>query len=299
MRPTVRHHTWVRIYLLLASGFLFNNAVAAEMSYEAAEKEAARLMESPEGANYASKFVRDVLKPTYDAMGVCTATPTKAKLSADIILIVDANGRVKRFLFQSQKNAFVQCIATNFRAPNKVTRPPQDSWPIQLHLLNHRPPSTEGLNALSMWPGESEKPKKQKSAPPEDYIVKRTTPESNAKYEKAVAPYIKKARATYPTAKKRYLDGLPKGYRFFVKKRLQDKEGNIEDSFIEVSSIKNGQVTGTIDSQLAAVHDYKTNQRITFAETDVQDWLILRPDGIEESNFVGKYIDSLHLDKRF
>ena len=50
---------------------------------------------------------------------------------------------------------------------------------------------------------------------------------------------------------------------------------------------------GTIESELGAVRDYKTGQQITFPETEVDDWMILRPDGSEEGNFVGKFMDTL------
>jgi hypothetical protein len=60
---------------------------------------------------------------------------------------------------------------------------------------------------------------------------------------RAEAPYIAKARATYPAAKKRYLAGLPRGYRFEVRKRLADPGGvAFEEVFIEIDAIKDGKV---------------------------------------------------------
>jgi hypothetical protein len=35
-------------------------------------------------------------------------------------------------------------------------------------------------------------------------------------YERAIAPYVAKARASYPSAKKRFQAGLPRGYTFAV-----------------------------------------------------------------------------------
>jgi hypothetical protein len=56
---------------------------------------------------------------------------------------------------------------------------------------------------------------------------------------KAEAPYIAKARATYPAAKQRFLAGLPRDYRFEVRKRLADPGGAAyEEVFIEVDAIK-------------------------------------------------------------
>ena len=110
---------------------------------------------------------------------------------------------------------------------------------------------------------------------------------------KAEAPYIAKGRATYPAAKKRFLAGLPRGYRFEVRKRLADPGGTAyEEVFIEVDSIKDGKVYGRIGSELGAVHSYRQWQRISFPESDVLDWTIVHPDGREEGNYVGKFIDT-------
>src|SRR5205814_5473500 len=113
-----------------------------------------------------------------------------------------------------------------------------------------------------------------------------------AAYDKAVAPYVAKARATYPAAKRRFLAGLPPGHRFSVRVPVFDRGGlRREDSFIGVQKIKGGNITGTIESTLTVVKDYKTGQRITFPESKIDNWLILRPDGTEEGNYVGKFLD--------
>jgi uncharacterized protein YegJ (DUF2314 family) len=110
---------------------------------------------------------------------------------------------------------------------------------------------------------------------------------------KAEAPYIAKGRATYPAAKKRYLAGLPHGYSFEVRKRLADPDRvRYEEVFIEVEAIKGGKVYGRIGSELGVVRSYRRWQRISFPESDVLDWTIVHPDGREEGNFVGKFIDT-------
>jgi hypothetical protein len=111
---------------------------------------------------------------------------------------------------------------------------------------------------------------------------------------KAEAPSIAKARKTYPAAKKRYLAGLPQGYRFEVRKRLADPGGTpLEEVFIEVDAIRDGKVFGRIGSELGAVHSYRQWQSISFPESDVLDWTIVHPDGREEGNYVGKFLDTL------
>jgi len=110
---------------------------------------------------------------------------------------------------------------------------------------------------------------------------------------KAEAPYIAKGRATYPAAKKRFLAGLPPKYRFEVRKRLTDPGGvRLEEVFIEVDAIKDGTVLGRIGSELGVVRSFHQGQRISFPESDVLDWTIVHPDGREEGNYVGKFIDT-------
>ena len=113
-----------------------------------------------------------------------------------------------------------------------------------------------------------------------------------SKYERAIAPYVAKARETYPEAKKRYLAGFPPKHTFFVTTRLTDKSGLWEQVFIAVENIKDGNITGIISNNLTAVKDYKSGQRYTLAEADLLDWLISKPDGTEEGNFVGNFLDT-------
>jgi hypothetical protein len=113
-----------------------------------------------------------------------------------------------------------------------------------------------------------------------------------AEADRAIAPYVEKARATYPEAKKRYLAGLPPKHTFFITTRLHDDAGKWEQVFIAVESIKDGQVTGRIASEIMMIKGFKQGGRHTFPETDMLDWLISLPDGSEEGNFVGKFLDT-------
>lgn len=126
-----------------------------------------------------------------------------------------------------------------------------------------------------------------------DKPVKTAGQQAYGALKKAEAPYIAKARATYPAAKKRYLAGLPPKYQFEVRKRLTDSDGGaFEEVFVEVEAIKDGKVYGRIGSELGAVRSYRQWQRISFPESDVLDWTIVHPDGHEEGNYVGKFIDT-------
>ena len=113
------------------------------------------------------------------------------------------------------------------------------------------------------------------------------------KLNKAVAPYVARAKKTYPSAKARYLKGLPAGQRFFVTYSLKENGGKqFEQVFIAVQSIKGSSITGAIANDLNRVKTYKRGQVVTFPEAEILDWTISRPDGTEEGNVVGNVLDT-------
>lgn len=107
----------------------------------------------------------------------------------------------------------------------------------------------------------------------------------------AIEPYSQKAKETYPEARSRYLDGLPIGEVFFVTTRLVDPEGRMEQVFIRVTAIREGVIEGVIASDARFVEGYEYGEIYSFPETELVDWLIAKPDGSEEGNFVGKFLD--------
>jgi uncharacterized protein YegJ (DUF2314 family) len=124
-----------------------------------------------------------------------------------------------------------------------------------------------------------------------------TGPVDGAAYDRAIAPYVAKARASYPAAKKRFLAGLPRGYTFSVWIRLvqlptKGQRGRFEDVFVLVDAIKGNKVTGRIANIPDNVTNYREGQRISVSESEIRNWVIVRPDGSEEGNVVGKFLES-------
>jgi hypothetical protein len=113
-----------------------------------------------------------------------------------------------------------------------------------------------------------------------------------ARLDSAMAPYIARARVTYPDAKRRYLAGLASGESLFLTIRLVDSAGHREQVFIAVDSIRGAAVFGKIWSHVALVQGYRYRQPYSFTEDRVLDWLISKPDGSEEGNFVGEFLDT-------
>ena len=108
----------------------------------------------------------------------------------------------------------------------------------------------------------------------------------------AIAPAIAEARRTYPDARRRFLAGLPPGRRFFVTTELRDSIGRHEQVFIAVDSLRSGRVFGRIANPVDLLTNYRMGQPYSLPEAELLDWMILQPDGSEEGNFVGKFLDS-------
>ncbi|MCU1266066.1 MAG: hypothetical protein JWM21_2384 [Acidobacteria bacterium] len=114
--------------------------------------------------------------------------------------------------------------------------------------------------------------------------------------DEAIKPYVEKARKTYPEAKKRFLAGLPPKHVFFVTTRLHDDGGHWEQVFIEVKEIKDGVIKGLIASDIETVSGYKAGDKYSLPETELMDWTVSKPDGTEEGNFVGNFLDTYKPD---
>lgn len=100
------------------------------------------------------------------------------------------------------------------------------------------------------------------------------------------------ARKTLPGAKSRFFKGLGKGEAFFLTLNL--KEGNtVERVFIRVTKWKEKNIAGIISNDIVGLSTYKNGQEITFTEDEVVDWTITKPDGSEEGNYIGKFMDHM------
>jgi uncharacterized protein YegJ (DUF2314 family) len=109
--------------------------------------------------------------------------------------------------------------------------------------------------------------------------------------DRAIAPYLEQARRSYPDAKQRFLAGLPAGHKFAVVTELHSA-GKSETVFIAVQRIDGDRITGWINNDIRLVTGYKAGDSYTLAETDLIDWVVVRPDGSEEGNIVGKFLDT-------
>lgn len=129
------------------------------------------------------------------------------------------------------------------------------------------------------------------NAPKDQPLTPRAMCQWNAAV-KAMEPYVANARASYPAAKQRFLKGLPPHHTFFVTTRVRDQRGMVEQVFVVVDSIVRNQIVGRIWSDIGTVRGFFRGQSYTFPEADLIDWMVARPDGTEEGNVVGVFIDT-------
>ena len=127
------------------------------------------------------------------------------------------------------------------------------------------------------------------TAPPDR--PQRVAGEQYRDFIAACEPYVKKARESYPAAKARYLAGLPPKHSFFITARLIDDAGRMEQVFVAVDRIADGVIEGQIWSSVDLVTGYKFRDTIRVPEAEIVDWLITNPDGTEEGNVVGNFLD--------
>lgn len=101
---------------------------------------------------------------------------------------------------------------------------------------------------------------------------------------------LKEARRTLPQARQRYQHGLPAGTRFFLTARVLNEAATPEPVVVLIDAWQAGRVTGRImrfDSEGRATPGPATD----FDEAAVLDWILLRPGGAEEGNYLGKFLD--------
>jgi len=134
--------------------------------------------------------------------------------------------------------------------------------------------------------------KTEPQPPPPDRPVEVRQQTQLEKLTEAIAPYVEKARATWPPVRARFLAGLPEGAALFATVQLRDGAGRMEQVFVQVESIEAGRINGIIWNDIHTVSGFAKGQRHEFPESELIDWTISNPDGTEEGNVVGAFLDT-------
>jgi uncharacterized protein YegJ (DUF2314 family) len=125
---------------------------------------------------------------------------------------------------------------------------------------------------------------------PVDKPVHASSKDEWERIHNVIAPCVAAARATYPDAKKRFLMHRPSDGTFSLLTEIRSV-GRKESVFVTVLDIHGDQITGTISNDIVQVVGFHRGDRHTFAESEIIDWVFSRPDGTEDGNVVGKFLE--------
>lgn len=132
------------------------------------------------------------------------------------------------------------------------------------------------------------------NAPVDDPMIFNSTKDGND-FNARIAPLIVRARNTWPDAKARFLKN--RSILLFVSYKLVDQQKRAETVFVRVKSLAAGFITGAIASEIGIVSGYREGDELIIPENQIMDWTISLPDGREDGNLIGKYIDSTRAAK--
>ena len=113
-----------------------------------------------------------------------------------------------------------------------------------------------------------------------------------ARDETALADPVREALRTLPQAKKKFLAGLPDGDQFLLSVRVAASDTSFRQASARVLGWRGNTVQALL---LPAAADSATPAEplpVSFPETAVVDWTLLRASGREEGNYVGRYTDT-------
>ena len=111
---------------------------------------------------------------------------------------------------------------------------------------------------------------------------------------KLIAPYIEKARATFPEVKKKYIAGdyVREKRELDVQIELADKNGDREMVFIVVIQCLGNRFQGIVANEIQLLKEYHKGDTVSFTQDQVKNWVVVDSKGNEEGNFVGKAIEA-------
>src|SRR5215471_4667373 len=134
------------ILLVTIAAYLVIAASGGDFTSLSGAAEAKYTLPTHEGSRYAEKFSDWSTKPMLHAMDVCQSRPNSNRY-CDIIAVVAANGHIQRVLF-SPRNSYVDCVRKDLQLGAVAPKPPGDSWPVQIRLIDGPRPPYKGKEAF-------------------------------------------------------------------------------------------------------------------------------------------------------
>jgi len=113
-----------------------------------------------------------------------------------------------------------------------------------------------------------------------------------ARDQAALAEPVREALRTLPQAKKKFLAGLPSGDQFLLSVRVAATDTSIRKAAARVLGWHGNTVQALLLPAPADSAGPVEPLPVSFPETAVLDWTLLRASGREEGNYVGKFLDT-------
>ncbi|MFZ5892827.1 MAG: hypothetical protein ACOY0T_17335 [Myxococcota bacterium] len=101
---------------------------------------------------------------------------------------------------------------------------------------------------------------------------------------------VRQARTELESVRKRFLPGLPPGHHLFVTTTLRTASQD-EQVFVAVQDWSNPDVVQGLLSSTPRTVGFREGDVLYVRQPDIIDWTISRPDGSEEGNVLGKFLD--------
>ena len=110
--------------------------------------------------------------------------------------------------------------------------------------------------------------------------------------ENALADPVREALRTLPQAKKKFLAGLPIGDQFLLSVRIVATDTSFRKASARVLGWHGNTVQALLLPDAATSAAPAEPVPVSFPETAVMDWTLLRASGREEGNYLGRYADT-------
>ena len=113
-----------------------------------------------------------------------------------------------------------------------------------------------------------------------------------ARAQAALADPLREALRTLPAAKKRFQVGLPQGDQLLLSVRVQATDTSFRQASARVLGWHGSNIQALLLPSPAGATGLAEPLPVSFPETAVVDWTLLRASGREEGNYVGRHLDT-------
>ncbi|OGX86392.1 hypothetical protein BEN48_12995 [Hymenobacter glacialis] len=114
----------------------------------------------------------------------------------------------------------------------------------------------------------------------------------------SLADPLREALRTLPAAKKRFQVGLPQGDQLLLSVRVQASDTSFRQASARVLGWRGSSIQALLLPSSVGATSLAEPLPVSFPETAVVDWTLLRAGGREEGNYVGRHLDAVqHLER--